>query len=809
MGSNVSRHNGKGLSGRRSQSSGNLCANGRTGSKYSKDSTSPNRVATRSKFCGSLPNQLDAGQLQNEDIEEESDHDNAVYNHPAMDRVEYMTVAPLPRKQPWGQPMLQKNNTFKCERPKPRDRLDLKLNHAPWRGSDGGYDQGYGSERSPEEEYPPSMLGESSRRVAPVDGDPHDIYPFITPECTFTVTVTKGPRGLGLSVSGGTDSRGACPGLIRVKRLFPHQPAWATGRLAPGDLLLAANGCTLTGLSNYEALEVLRTAPATVTLTVCRPPGQDFDRQSPTPSEPPPPPRRVGSCGAGSGMVGMGSSGLSSADIPPPLSPMLLDGPYGEFDIVMKKRSGSLGFTLRREDNSVLGHYVRALVREPALSDGRLRPGDRILAVNGVSMCQLSHEEAVAFLRRCGDEVTLKLYRDSAQTPVGAVSPTESEKNDCSARWRTANGDSGGRSAVRTHLRQEALDMLYDLAARKLSPGDSLGSSMKSQRSPTSSARRFRRLTRTVSPDDSDVGAHHKYYPSTASPSDTDGSLNSSPNGSAIMVSRNTTFTMNSSPGQQLHQPRQNGKRENFEKPTRPNFLDLCQGKPSAAANSYELNNLDNDVLDAPTIYSIGGVNGEGAQFPTTSSDEYATDPDSVILADSHGPVSMPQMSTKNQSAPFNHGQPAYQSAHPTCSKDESNTSENPTDQKQDGTKSLVKWKGVMFPSEDEASAKANSSVVQVEETLDGQILIVELNRGWNSRLGFSLQPDPISGKTMISAIYADSVAARDGRLREGDRLLMVNDESIEHMTTTEVIDLLRIIRGSICIKILRKNAEN
>lgn len=66
----------------------------------------------------------------------------------------------------------------------------------------------------------------------------------------------------------------------------------------------------------------------------------------------------------------------------------------------MKKRSGSLGFTLRREDNSVLGHYVRALVREPALSDGRLRPGDRILAVNGVSMCQLSHEEAVAFLRR-------------------------------------------------------------------------------------------------------------------------------------------------------------------------------------------------------------------------------------------------------------------------------------------------------------------------------------------------------------------------------------------------------------------------
>lgn len=54
----------------------------------------------------------------------------------------------------------------------------------------------------------------------------------------------------------------------------------------------------------------------------------------------------------------------------------------------------------------------------------------------------------------------------------------------------------------------------------------------------------------------------------------------------------------------------------------------------------------------------------------------------------------MPQMSTKNQSAPFNHGQPAYQSAHPTCSKDE-NTSENPTDQKQDGTFTFKFWMSI------------------------------------------------------------------------------------------------------------------
>ena len=57
---------------------------------------------------------------------------------------------------------------------------------------------------------------------------------------------------------------------------------------------------------------------------------------------------------------------------------------------------------------------------------------------------------------------------------------------------------------------------------------------------------------------------------------------------------------------------------------------------------------------------------------------------------------------------------------------------------------------------------------------LNLQIITVELSRGWNSRLGFSLRNDPNSMHTTISAIYNDSVAAKDGRLRVGDRILMV-----------------------------------
>ncbi len=48
----------------------------------------------------------------------------------------------------------------------------------------------------------------------------------------------------------------------------------------------------------------------------------------------------------------------------------------------------------------------------------------------------------------------------------------------------------------------------------------------------------------------------------------------------------------------------------------------------------------------------------------------------------------------------------------------------------------------------------------------------MKLCRKWASRLGFSLQGR--DGRTYISAIYQDSVAAKDGRLRVGDEVVMV-----------------------------------
>ncbi|CAB0010720.1 unnamed protein product [Nesidiocoris tenuis] len=248
---------GSNLSKRRSQSSGNLTSRS-SGGKLPDD---------KYKLCGSLPNHLD---LPNDNNNE----------------VAAPAVAVVPAKGSY--------HHHKPHAPPPPVTVPAPV------AAGRTEDLGYGSERSPDDPEPPFP-------ACPVH-HAHFLkkYPFINSRCTspsaagsiFSVTVKKGSGGLGLSVAGGDP----WPGLIRIKRLFPHQPASHSGLLTSGDILLAASGVPLLGLTNYE------------------------------------------------------------------------------FEILMEKVNGSLGFTLRKEDQSVLGHYVRALVREPALSDPRIRPGDKIVA---------------------------------------------------------------------------------------------------------------------------------------------------------------------------------------------------------------------------------------------------------------------------------------------------------------------------------------------------------------------------------------------------------------------------------------------
>ncbi|XP_043462326.1 uncharacterized protein LOC122498592 [Leptopilina heterotoma] len=624
-------------------------------------------------------------------------------------------------------------------------------------------DQGYASERSPEDEQPPSLPGQD------------DIFPNVTPENTFRVVLEKNNRGLGLSVSGGGTA-----GPVRVKRLFPQQPAALSHKLEQGDILLAANGIPLTGLTNYEALEVLRTTSNKVELVVCRLPSESTGTSPDIPLPPPPPPVR--------------------REPPPPLRilnplPPLQIEPCGEFDIEMTKVSGSLGFTLRKADSSALGHYIRALVREPALSDGRIRPGDKIVAVDGAPLSPMSHEEAVALLRQCGPKVKLRLYRDLAQTPVSALSPTEPDHP---------------LRPPRTSLRQEAVDMLCDLAVRKLSPGPNNNGSNDSNRSTSgsyTSPRKLRRpAPRTPSTEADNGNIKRKLSSQMSSQSQGD----TSESDQCSIKTQITNSQVNTPSDDIIIDPPLFYDVDSYDslKISRPSFLDLSapQDKPNFQFNIKS---------ESKSTNRAGGDNNNSLNIDGLSCDEL----DGNLPSE---PASMPPVSTTNNDATFSHKNPAYQSANPSSNTKDITKSKVSHSSDQDipgkvfgnedpgGSKGLLKWKGVMFaPDDEESENKQNGSV---KETLPvtcaegDEVFMVELTRGWNSRLGFSLQPN--GNQTVISVVHPDSVAAKDGRLKEGDVLIMINDESVEEMSTADIIDLLRKVRGAIGITVLRQKKQ-
>ncbi|KAM6262829.1 FERM and PDZ domain-containing protein 2 isoform 2-T2 [Spheniscus humboldti] len=99
-------------------------------------------------------------------------------------------------------------------------------------------------------------------------------YCFLTDDNTFEVKLTKNSGGLGFSVlqMEGDACEHLGGAIVRIKRLFPGQPAEENGEIEVGDIILAVNGKPIQGLLYQDVLHLLRGAPPEVTLLICRPP---------------------------------------------------------------------------------------------------------------------------------------------------------------------------------------------------------------------------------------------------------------------------------------------------------------------------------------------------------------------------------------------------------------------------------------------------------------------------------------------------------------------------------------------------------
>ncbi|XP_072367052.1 inaD-like protein isoform X3 [Scyliorhinus torazame] len=202
-----------------------------------------------------------------------------------------------------------------------------------------------------------------------------------------TVEITRGPNdALGISIAGGKGSPlGDVP--IFIAMIQASGVAARTHKLKVGDRIVSINGQALDGLSHTEAVNLLKNAYGSIILQVIAD-------------------TNITAIASQLENISTSSNLSSSSDNRPEES----EHPQ-HINITLEKGADGLGFSIVGGHGSPHGDlpiYVKTVfAKGAATDDSRLKRGDQILAVNGESLEGVTHEQAVAILKRQKGTVTL------------------------------------------------------------------------------------------------------------------------------------------------------------------------------------------------------------------------------------------------------------------------------------------------------------------------------------------------------------------------------------------------------------------
>ncbi|GCC23366.1 hypothetical protein chiPu_0001760 [Chiloscyllium punctatum] len=202
-----------------------------------------------------------------------------------------------------------------------------------------------------------------------------------------TVEITRGPSDpLGISIAGGKGSPlGDVP--IFIAMIQASGVAARTQKLKVGDRIVSINGQPLDGLSHAEAVNLLKNAYGSIILQVIAD-------------------TNITAIASQLENLSTGSNFNSASDnrAEEPEHPQCIN-------ITLEKGPDGLGFSIVGGHGSPHGDlpiYVKTVfAKGAATDDSRLKRGDQILAVNGESLEGVTHEQAVAILKRQKGTVTL------------------------------------------------------------------------------------------------------------------------------------------------------------------------------------------------------------------------------------------------------------------------------------------------------------------------------------------------------------------------------------------------------------------
>uniref|UniRef100_A0A671N6E7 Glutamate receptor-interacting protein 1-like n=1 Tax=Sinocyclocheilus anshuiensis TaxID=1608454 RepID=A0A671N6E7_9TELE len=210
----------------------------------------------------------------------------------------------------------------------------------------------------------------SSSPISPNDPLPHPSC--IADEFKGTSTVElikKEGTTLGLTVSGGIDK----DGKPRVSNLRQGGIAARSDQLNVGDYIKSVNGINLTKFRHDEIISLLKNVGERVVLEV------EYEL----------PPVSI----QGSGVM------------------------FKNVEVTLHKEGNTFGFVIRggaHDDRNKSRPVTITTIRPggPADREGTIKPGDRLLSIDGIRLHGASHAEAMSILKQCGQEATLLIEYD-------------------------------------------------------------------------------------------------------------------------------------------------------------------------------------------------------------------------------------------------------------------------------------------------------------------------------------------------------------------------------------------------------------
>ncbi|KAG8553811.1 hypothetical protein GDO81_003555 [Engystomops pustulosus] len=219
--------------------------------------------------------------------------------------------------------------------------------------------------------------------------------PQANPSMEKGVTLKKEPReSLGITIGGGRDHKNKLP--IYVSSVQPVGCLYRDGRIKKGDVLLSINGVDLTSLSYMDAVAALKSNAAshTVVLKTLELPVTE----------------RHGEPTEGGVEVTRDPGGIWS-----PLWVYWFSLPsslhWCRHISLRKSTFESWGFSIVGGYEETKGNqpfFIKTIVpATPAFFDGRLKCGDEIVEVNGVSAVGMSNAELIPMLKEQKNRVTL------------------------------------------------------------------------------------------------------------------------------------------------------------------------------------------------------------------------------------------------------------------------------------------------------------------------------------------------------------------------------------------------------------------